>query len=358
MKKLLSLVLLLSSLSASAKVILSEQQSDNFGGYWVDVEKTQKDTSLERNRTVTIADALNAQRVLRECLQKESGSFSRNKQTPFVEKCLMKANAATTKEFAANSSSQGLNVIFDMDETVLTQWSIVGRDHPEKTTFIAKNLDITMSEKDGILYFAPKGVSIRPNAVWLIYNLMTQPNVSRIFFFSAREDESAKELANYFLTQIPYLKGKYGGLFARNSLRFDATVSTPSKDLRMIVPSLQNVVLVDDNPGRVIQKELNFSMPKFNADLFTEATENRDVDVLKANNLVMRYVFEMLVKVSRSQDKRSAFYPYSTKNADEQKLNWHIKVLTWMGFSEEEAKALNAKKVYDQEYTRGESIKL
>lgn len=170
-------LVLLYSISSFAGIVLSEKQNDNFGGYYVDVDATQKATPKK-----TIADILNAQKSLRDCLQANSKSFFRIKQEPFLEACLTTAEKTFKMPFISNSSPDGINIVFDMDETLLTQWHLVGRDHPEKTTFIAKNLDSTLSEKDLTLIKAPRGVSIRPGAVWLLSLLNQHPKISRIFF--------------------------------------------------------------------------------------------------------------------------------------------------------------------------------
>jgi NLI interacting factor-like phosphatase len=355
MKIFLGLVFL--SFSAFADIVISEKQNDNFGGYYVEVEATQKGLAQSLRRDVTIADALNVQKNLRDCLQERSKSFFRLRQEPYLAACSKKAEASASTAFSANSSEGGVNIVFDMDETLLTQWHLVGRDHPEKTTFIAKNLDVTLSEKDMVLTKAPTGVSVRPGAVWLLSLLNEQPRIGRIFFFSAREDKSAEELAGYFLDQVPTLKKKYGGLFARNHLRFDATTTTPSKDLRLISPSLKNVLLVDDNPARVIQKELNFSIPKFNADLYHAALDSNDLAVIKANKGVMPYVYQLLILVSSSRDTPGAFSIYSTKYAEEKKIDWGAKILTWIGFHASESKVLLDEKVFIQDYVKGEVVK-
>lgn len=344
------LLVLLFSLTSFAGIVLSEKQNDNFGGYYIDVEATQKSTPKK-----TIADILNAQKSLRDCLQSYSKSFFRIKQEPFLETCITTAEKSFKIPFVSNSSPVGINIVFDMDETLLTQWHLVGRDHPEKTTFIAKNLDITLSEKDMTLVKAPRGVSIRPGAVWLLSLLNQHQKIGRIFFFSAREDKSAEELAKYFLDEIPTLKRKYGGLFARNYLRLDETTTTPSKDLRIIDPDLSNTLLIDDNPGRVIQKELNFSIPKFNADLYHAALDSNDQAIIKANKGVLPYIYDLIVLMTTStKNVPGAFKTFSTKYADENKIDWSDRILTWMGFAPLEVEILLDKKIYVQEYVKGE----
>lgn len=358
MKVLFSLFLLL-SFSVHAQVVLSEKSDERFGGYYVDVDKTLVSLNSAWRHKIFISDVLMLQKQLRECLVNKSKSFFRQKQTPFLNACLEKVNDLghflVTREHVYDS--KGLTVVFDMDETLLTQWSKVSKEHPEKTTFVVKNRDHTLSEKDGLITMAPHGVTIRPGSLEVLNKLTYNPRVERIFFFSAREDKSAAELRDYFLRRLPFLKRKFVKLYGRNSLRLDSATNTPSKDLRIISPGLKNVILVDDNPGRVMQKDHNFTIPKFNADLYIEGIEKGDVHVVHANQVAMEFVSGLLEKMSYSSHVELDFYFFSTKRAEEASIDWGREILIWSGFSEAEIKRLMDLKVYVQDYYTGETIK-
>lgn len=351
--------LLLLTRLASAQVVISEKTNNNFGGYYVTVEKTRANLSVEWRNKISIADVMNLQKVMRNCLQQKSQSFFRIKQQPFLESCttLAKNETRQTLPLRKNSTPAGLVVVFDMDETLLTQWNKVSIDNPERTTFIVRDRDLTLNESEGLMLLAPKGVTIRPGSKMLLHKLTSHPAISQIYFFTAREDRSAEELTKYFLTVVPNLKTKFKGLLARNSLRLDEELTTPSKDLRIISADLKRIVLIDDNPGRVMQKELNFWIPKFNADLFLDAVVSRDQEVLQANAVVMPAVYSIVTHVATSSNPTSAFYPYSNKFADENKVDWGAKILKASGFADEAIARLHEMKIFHQEWFPAETVK-
>lgn len=105
----------------------------------------------------------------------------------------------------------------------------------------------------------------------------------------------------------------------------------------------------------MIQKELNFSIPKFNADLYHSALDANDQAIIKANKGVLPYVYDLIVLMTTStKNVPGAFKTFSTKYAEENKIDWSDRILTWMGFAPLEVKILLDKKVYVQEYIKGE----
>ena len=90
-----------------------------------------------------------------------------------------------------------------------------------------------------------------------------------VVFFTAKPDQSlAKVLAMWTLNGEPITR-HVDAIFSLNHLTVKPRTSsaaaalTGSKDLRMIDPTLQKVVLVDDNPTRVLQHDLLRRIPRF-----------------------------------------------------------------------------------------------
>jgi hypothetical protein len=69
------------------------------------------------------------------------------------------------------------------------------------------------------------------------------------------------------------------GIFTRNHLVLGPKTLVPSKDLRIFDPELKHVLLVDDNPGRVIQPQLLRAQPKFDADALNRAKQQGEARV-------------------------------------------------------------------------------
>ncbi|MFZ4712086.1 MAG: NIF family HAD-type phosphatase [Bacteriovoracaceae bacterium] len=349
MKKISWLLSLVISVSLQAGVVLSPKVDEKFGGYYLQVQESQKSLSEDWGRDVSVSEVLYFQSQLRTCLQLNSNSFFRQKQTLFMSKCLKLAEEETLS-FTPSQSSKGLTVVFDMDETLLTQWSKVSLTNPEKTSFKVKYRDLVLNETKEEMTLAPWGVTIRPKAMELLKGLAKNSKIERIVFFTAREDRSAQELADYFLIHVPELRLKFKSLYARNSLRLDSTTNTPSKDLRLIAPDLKHVLLIDDNPSRVIQKSYNFSIPKFNADLYL--TSN-DVVVKETNNLVMPFIGEMINQILDGQ----SFEPYSTAYAEQNQVDWGREILKRKGYQQDVITNLLQNELFHQVWIGAETVK-
>ncbi len=343
MRKFISFILITMPLLASAQVVVSSKTDDKFGGHWLDMEATQQ------NLKISLDSAAGIQKVLRDCLETKSQSYFRARQAAYLAPCLSLAQKAPLQII---SQTPGLTVVFDMDETLITQWHKISAEHPEKTTFQVRNLDVIVTESKGELMFAPKGVTVRPGIYELLNQLTANSRIGRIYFFSAREDKSAAEIRDYILAKVPMLKRKFGGLLARSSLRLDIA-AVPSKDLRIFSRDLKRIVLVDDNPGRVLQKALNFTIPKFNADAYLEAIATSDKDVIEANKAVTPFVGKMLNAIAMGAD----FKPYSTEVAQAQSIDWGKRIMELAGIPSGTIERLLALKIFDQTFFGGATVK-
>lgn len=97
------------------------------------------------------------------------------------------------------------------------------------------------------------------------------------------------------------------GLFTRNHLIREQEPSKLSKDLRIIDESLKHVIIIDDNPTRIIEKQKKNlkEIPKYNPDeyLKAKATGNKDVS----------NYFEKVLPVIVSEIKEAAEYSRNNK---------------------------------------------
>jgi hypothetical protein len=348
---LLALISLM-SVSALAQPILSSKTDEKFGGYYVDVTKSVSQLSKQWGRIATISDALHIQNALRDCLESKSGSFLRIRQAPFLKECLSKSEEKIHKH-TPKFADFGLTVVFDMDETLLTQWHKIALENPQRTTIIIQHRDHVLSESKREVTLSPRGITIRPGMTKVLATLVANPKVGQIVFFTAREDRSGEELRDYFLSKVPSLKAKFGGLLTRNFLRLDDQTNTPSKDLRIISPGLKNIILIDDNTSRVMQKDLNFTIPKFNADLYLEAIAKGDRTVIEANNMIAPFVSKMINHVTNG----GSFSPYSTATAERNMIDWGKKILEENRFSPGVIEELIKSQIFHQNFFGAETIK-
>lgn len=344
--------------AAHGQIVISEKTDNSFGGYYIDVDKTIAQVQVRSGIMVPISSVMIAQKKLRDCLQLKSQSFFRVRQAPYLEACGREAQAPLNlskgvPQRRIPTPIQGLIVVFDLDETLLTEWHRISRDFPNRTTFVLKNTDLTLSEKDQKIIWGPVGVTVRPGALQMLQNLAMMPSVNTIYFFTAKEDDAATEVTRYFLNNVPALKNKFKGVLTRNYLRFDGDLTKPSKDLRIISPDLKNIVIIDDNPTRIMQKELNFTMPKFNADLYLDAVAGNRKDVVDANNAIIPFIQNLLTKLSQSRQVATDFYPYSTARAEKDNINWGREILRVAGFSNMTIDTLLQMKIFDQEFVIG-----
>jgi hypothetical protein len=341
------------SLSATAQTVLSEKTDDKFGGYYVNIESSRSSLSRIWKRPVGIADVLNLQKLLRDCLVFKSKSFLRQKQEAYLSQCLALAEEKIRPSHSANEQ-KGFTIVFDMDETLLTQWSKISLENPRLTTFIVTNRDHILAESKSEMTLAPFGVTVRPGVLKLLASLAENPRVGRIYFFTAREDKSAVELKNYFLQKVSTLKSKFGGVYARNFLRLDGETNTPSKDLRIFSPSLRNILLIDDNPTRVMQKELSFTIPKFNADLYLNSLAKHDLTVIEANEMVAPFVDSLIKAILQGIN----FKPYSTLISEQNKIDWGKEILKRNKVSPGIIEELLKEKIFQQDFFGAETIRL
>ena len=89
-----------------------------------------------------------------------------------------------------------------------------------------------------------------------------------LLIFTAKEDLAAWDIIQRWRKKWPQTFRKLKGVFTRNYLTFGTHYNQPSKDLRIIDESLTHVFLIDDNESRVVQKNLNYRIPKFSADFY------------------------------------------------------------------------------------------
>ena len=154
-----------------------------------------------------------------------------------------------TSDREANLKSHEYIVVLDLDETLLRhfagknayeQFSPQGYEGLPK---IVVDNQVSPTNIDSSVVF-------RKGYREFLQKLRKDPNCRGVAVFTAKADLSAIDLKNKWNVV-------FDGYFTRNFLELDVegNLKEPSKDLRIFDQDLQNVVLVDDNPKRVYQRD-------------------------------------------------------------------------------------------------------
>jgi len=296
-----ALLLLLTIMPSGAKDLMglvSEYSDSGFGGYYLRIEETMKELKVSRLKAHEI------QNQLRDLLEERSGSFSRISQTPFLEECLEEAVTRVISQklnegfFRETKFEKGdFLIVFDLDETLLTHWYDQGKRTGSFQHEIRDTVPVTVDRKTGDslntskMHFSPDRVQLRPGIEELARIVSRSKGFRGFLVFTAKEDRSAWDVYGKWKHIHPFFFSHVVGFYTRNYLRFDGNLSKPSKDLRIFDESLSHVFLIDDNESRVLQKDWNYRIPKFNADAYIESTlKGGNQNVLGLNNDMLPYI--------------------------------------------------------------------
>ncbi len=193
-------------------------------------------------------------------------------------------------------------IAFDLDETLLVQWYEAG----EKGS---KFYDIKTNVKDNILrptLLSPTYVSLTPGFEKALKDISKIPGNKGIIFFSAKLDIATHAIVDKMTIDGKPMKSFIKGLFTRNHLVRDQEPPKLSKDLRVIDESLSHVILIDDNPSRIFDKQKKNlrEIPKYNPDEYLNSKET--------NNKEISNYFEKMLPTITQEIKEAA--EYSAKN--------------------------------------------
>lgn len=169
--------------------------------------------------------------------------------------------------------------VIDLDETLLVQWHATGAEG---------NFDLSDVPADRSS--GPNGEEIRsgtyvkftPNTEAFLRGLRANPNCKGIVLFSAKVDDAVHGIVDKwrFADGTP-VRSFVNGVFTRNHLVVGTGNLIPSKDMRIFDPELKHVVIIDDNPARIVQSLQTLAQPKFDADRYWKAKNDGDVLVSK-----------------------------------------------------------------------------
>jgi hypothetical protein len=150
-------------------------------------------------------------------------------------------------------------VVFDMDETLLQQYYTVWKKCP-------KFCDYKIKFNNGVrcVSMAPGWKKImktikKLNGLVVIYSANTDDVVRKIVNTVTIDQQKLSDYVDGVMTNSYLIRrGKYEWV-PRNAT--GSPVVTPSKDLRPLDETLKKVIIVDDNPSRIIQN-YNLRLPK------------------------------------------------------------------------------------------------
>ncbi len=197
--------------------------------------------------------------------------------------------------------------VFDMDETLLNQWYSSG----EQGRF-----DLSSLTPDFILrplVQGPRYVSMIPGWQEQLQRLLNDPACAGVFIFTAKADSAAHDIVDRLTLGDKPLRSMLKGVFTRHHLTRSSEQVKLSKDLRIIDESLQHVVLVDDNPTRILPKQYAQlkAFPKYHADAYYQDQ--------KAAAMIRQYLPQATTEILEAADYArrhqvsfaSAYFPYS-----------------------------------------------
>lgn len=258
-----------------------EKTTDNgFGGFYLNIEKAMEKYKISRS------EAHEIQNQMRDELFSISGSLSVYNQHAYLDEALKTAiyNVTVLKQFESGFKPTYLRpgsfyLVLDLDETLLTQWYANGLKPTDKRkahlgTSTRDKVIRSVDRKTGqnlevaTIINGPNTVTFRPKLNEFFRQIKKIKGYAGFIIFTAKDDDATWDIINRWKQMSPRLFKDLKGVFTRNYLRYGFDFSKPSKDLRIIDESLKHVILIDDNESRVVQKNLNYRIPKFNADYF------------------------------------------------------------------------------------------
>ncbi len=281
--------------------LLSPTSDTNFGGYYLNIEKTMQDLSVTR------LNAHEIQNQMRDQLENLSGSFSRVAQKQYLDIAL--ENAITAVKAGHNQGMfqpiqfgpKEFIVVLDMDETLIGQWyASAAKNGAERVGLPVTVRDVSLAsvDKDGTSLptvtqnYSGAAFYVRPGVMEFLNELRGIEGFRGVVLYTAKEDKAAWDLYITWLTNDPRLNEYVIGFYTRNYLLYDGSVKVASKDLRMFDPSLEHVFMIDDNEKRIVQPDLSYQIPKFNPEVYLQKHAT-DPAVEKVNTQVFAQVSDV-----------------------------------------------------------------
>jgi len=208
-------------------------------------------------------------------------------------------------------------IIFDMDETLLVQWYksySKGEKYSDLCSGLTdKNFLGTLQSTDCVKFTPALEATFR--------KIKKLKGFKGLVLFTAKGHEAAHAIFDKWTIEGKPLRSQVSGVFTRNYLTRGGKVYKPSKDVRMIDPSLEHAIIVDDNPSRLFQPKNVRIFPKFNGDNFLKAKhESKDRKTIKYYESLLRIILEEIQDSYEYASKQDipfvkAFHPYSQHGA-------------------------------------------
>ncbi|MFN8673433.1 MAG: NIF family HAD-type phosphatase [Candidatus Sericytochromatia bacterium] len=206
-------------------------------------------------------------------------------------------------------------IVFDLDETLLVQWYKSGE-------LGEKYYDIKVETDDNILrptITSPKYISFNPNLEKSLKEIKNIPGCKGVIFFSAKLDDPTIQIGETMKIDGKLAKNFLNGIFTRNYLVREEEPTKLSKDLRIINESLKNVIIVDDNPTRILDKQKSNlrEITKYNPEQYLKAKiETKDKKVAGYYEKVLPIIVDEIKEAAQYAEKNKvsfseAYYPYS-----------------------------------------------
>lgn len=257
--------------------LILEQTDASFGGFYLNIDRAMHELSISRLQAHEI------QNQMRDFLEERSGSALQEIQRPFLRESLLRAIELVIYHKKNENGFEQINfkkeefiLVLDWDETLLNQWYKAGKADVSQrvATFATRTRDqFFLRSSDGGLEVAssPNAVIIRPGVARFLESVAALRGFRGFVFFTAKEDRAAHDIYHIWKKAQPQVFRHVKGFFTRNHLRLDFELKKAGKDLRIFDSSLLHVFVIDDNENRIMQPDLNYQIPKFNADKFIDS---------------------------------------------------------------------------------------
>lgn len=293
------------NINASELDIISRYSDSSFGGFYLNIEKTMKKYNISR----LVAHEI--QNRMRDYLEEKARSYSRVEQKRYLNDAINFSLSTVIKQQQNEGGYKPITfkknefvVALDLDETLLSHWYKAGA---YKIGTFSTNMPDTVpsfvdrksgNSKNPELLVSSSYIQTRPNVFHFLNSVSKISGFKGFIIFTAKEDKAAWSIYNKWKKISPQIFKNIIGFYTRNYLKFQKGFNKPSKDLRIFDPNLEHVILIDDNESRIIQKHLNYKIPKFNADQFIKYASNKNSLIRILNYKILEHIYDQIFQCS------------------------------------------------------------
>ncbi len=205
-------------------------------------------------------------------------------------------------------------VVVDGDETVFKHW--FGSWEQGNYDLEGITPDEAVSGR-GERVKSARHVRFTPGVEAFVARMRRNPLCRGVVLFSGKRNIPTHEImARWKFSDGRSAAEHFDGIFGRSHMVLGRRIVVPGKDLRIIDPELKHVVLIDDNPAKVVQHQITRAQPKFDADRYLRAQQNGDREAITYYETLLSNAAEEIERVALDAEKRKvhfsqAFLPYS-----------------------------------------------